>query len=740
MAFQSFTVEQIKVEGAVRTDLGTVFNYLPVHVGDEFDQQRASAALQALYKTGFFSNVRLDVDGKSLIVVVEERPVIAKLKLDGFSDIGEDDVRKSLTSAGLSEAKVFDSALLDAAVGELRHQYFNKGKYSVIITTDVKPLDQNRVEVTIHVSEGVAARLKEINILGAHVVAADDLQRHLNLSTASWWNPFSRGDQYSRTTLIGDQETLRSYYLNRGYIDFDLHATQVGISPDKKDVFITYGLVEGKQYSVGDIQFVGDVLIPENEMRKLTGIKSGEIFSRDAVTSGVAKIVERLGDLGYAFANVNAVPDVDQKTQVVRFTYYIDVGKRIYVRRINISGNSTTRDEVIRRELRQMESAMYSGSAIKRSKQRLDLLGFFKEVSIDTQPVPGSTDQVDLNVKVTEKETGNLMLSVGVAQGQGLVVSGSIAENNFAGTGNRLELKANGSKVNRTYSLSFSNPYSTPDGVSRGYDLYFRTTDPGAASLGRYRTEAWGMRENFGVPISESNRINLYLGAERMRMTLFSNSPDSYFNFIHQFGDVNNTLLGGASWVSDRRDSAITPTSGVLRSVSTDMGLPGGDIRYIKLNFQNQWFYPLSKHFTLMNNDALGWGKAIGESQLPFYLNYYGGGVTSVRGYLTGSLGPHDGGGNAMGGDRSFVNNLELLFPLPNMEDDNSVRLSVFFDGGMILASNQTLSLEEMRYSSGIALSWVSPLGPLKFSLGVPVKRKPGDQAQYFQFMLGNIF
>lgn len=738
--FEPFTIKNIRIEGAERTEAGTIYNYLPVHAGEKIDELRAQQAVTALFATGFFNDVRLEIDAEDLIVIVNERPVIGRLTFIGIKDIPEEELRKSLKTVGLAEARVFDRSTLDAAVQELKQQYYSRGKYSAEVTTKISPVDKGRVEVVIEAAEGLVAKIDNINIIGSKAFSEEKLLGKLDLGRSKWWKPFSTADKYSKVRLQGDEETLKSLYQNNGYIEFDLKPSLVSISPDKKKIYISMSLSEGKQYSVSDIKFAGDSLLSEEEMRRLIPIANGDIFSKSKVTSSINKLVERLGDDGYAFANINAIPELDSVNRKISFTFVIDMGRRVYINRINVVGNTVTRDEIVRRELRQMESAKYSSIKIKRSKERLDLLGFFSEVAINTAPVQGSPDQVDLNVSVLEKQTGNIQLGMGFSQGQGVVLNAAISQNNIFGTGNRLDLKLNGSKVNRVYSLSYVNPYWTTDGVSRSFDIYQRYVDPTSVDLGAYTTESIGTRVRFGVPITETNSIFYGLGYEQQKMQLYDNSPQKYFDFVDLFSDKYTTVLASMGWSSDSRDSYLAPTTGGYQNVSLEAGLPLADIRYYKINYQYQWFYPVSSNFTFMANGELGFARGYSGNDLPFYLNFFGGGVQSVRGYKSGSLGPRDTSNNSLGGDRRVNGNLELFFPLPNMEEDKSVRASIFADGGWVYGASDKLDLGRLRYSVGSALSWASPVGPLKISVAYPLNKQDQDKTEVFQFSLGGGF
>lgn len=738
--FEPFTIQNIRIEGAERTEAGTIYNYLPVHVGETFDRLRAQQGVAALFATGFFSDVRLEVEGSDVVVVVQERPVISKLTLIGIKAIPDEDLRKSLKSIGLSEARVFDQSTLDAAALELRQQYHSRGKYSASVVTKTVPAGKGALEVIIEASEGTTASIVDINIIGNKNFKEEKLLGKIDQGTAVWWKPFSSADEYSKVRLQSDEEKIRSFYLNNGYIQFDMLPSLVTISPDRHNVYITMLLSEGSRYTFNDIKFYGESPLSETELKQLTAIEAGEVFSREKITSAISKITDRLGDHGYAFASVNPIPEINSEKNTVNFVFYIDIGRRFYVDRINVTGNSATRDEVIRRELRQMESAKYSTSKIKRSKERLDLLGYFGKVDISPAAVQGASDLLDLDVKVTEKKNGNIQLGLGFSQGQGLVLNAGISQSNVFGSGNRLDLKLNGSKLNRTYSLSYTNPYWTQDGISRSFDLYQRYVDPTSIDLGSYTTETIGTKVRFGVPISETNSIYYGLGVESQRMRLYENSPTQYYDFTQKHGDSYKTILATIGWSSDGRDSYISPTKGTFQNLSLEAGTPAGDIKYYKINYQHQWFYPLSDSLTFMANGELGYANGYSGQELPFYLNFYGGGVQSVRGYKSGSLGPRDASNNSLGGDRRVNGNVELLFPFPGDDDIKAVRPSLFIDGGWVYGAGETLDLGQLRYSAGAAISWVSPLGPMKFSLGYPLNKKEGDKTETFQFTLGNIF
>lgn len=738
--FEPFTIQNIRIEGAERTEAGTIYNYLPVHVGEKFDSLRAQQGITALFATGFFSDVRLDVDGADVVVVVKERPIISKLSFAGIKDIPEEQLRKSLKVLGLAEARFFDQSLLDGARQELLQQYHSRGKYSAVVIAKTSLLGNGKLDVLLDVSEGLPAKINAINVKGNEYYSDKKLLSKISLCEEKWWKFFSSCDQYSQVRLRSDEEALESLYQNSGYMKFSSSPSLVTVAPNRKHVNISMSINEGRRYHIDKISFSGDLPINESELLKLLTFSSGDVYSRQKITSSIKKISDKLGVNGYAFASINLVPEIDEDANKVSLIFYVEPGKRVYVNQIKISGNTITKDEVIRRELRQIESALYSSDKIKRSKERLDLLGYFSDVNITPEAVENNPDQVNLRVSLVEKQTGSIQMGIGFSQGQGAVLNSSISQNNVFGTGNRLDLKLNGSKVNRTYSLSYVNPYWTTDGVSRSFDLYQRYVDPTSVDLGSYTTETVGTRVRFGVPISEINSIYYGLGYEIQNMRLYENSPVKYYNFVEKFGGKYSTALASLGWSSDTRDSYLVPTSGVYQSLSLEGSLPIADIKYYKLNYQYQMFFPLTDSLTVMANTEFGFAKGYSGNSLPFYLNFYSGGVQSVRGYKSGSLGPRDADNNSLGGDRNVTTNVELFFPLPNMEDDKTLRTSLFFDGGWVYGEDDPLDLGKLRYSTGVALSWISPIGALKISLGLPLNKKEGDKTEVFQFNLGNIF
>lgn len=761
-AIDPFTVRDIRVEGLQRTDAGTVFNYLGVKVGDRFDDAAASSAIKALFATGFFRDVRIEAQENVLIVSVVERPTVASIEISGAKEFDKDTLKKALRDSGLSEGRIFDRAILDKAEQEIKKQYLSRGRYDVEVTTTLTPLERNRTGVAIVVKEGEVAKIEVINIVGASAISEKTLLSEVQLSTGGWLSWYTKDNQYSKQKLQADLETIRSYYTNRGYLEFNVDSTQVSLSPDKEKVFLTVNISEGAQFNVSTITLSGDLLVPEAELRSLIRVKPGEVFSRTRLADSAKAISDRLGREGYAFASVNAVPEIDREKRVVAFNFVVDPGRRVYVRRINVSGNAQSRDEVIRRELRQLEASWYDQSKIQRSKVRLDRLGYFSEVTLDNQPVAGTSDQVDIDVTVTEKNTGSLNAGAGYSSADKLVITASISQNNVLGTGNSLALQVNTSRTSKTAVVSYTNPYFTPDGISRGIDIYRRTYDPTTTGVGSYKLSTYGSGVRFGVPISETDSISFGGSAENSNLTLYPGiSPQRFFDYANEFGYNNNTYKVTSGWARDSRDSLIYPTRGWLQSIGVEATLPITNIKYFKINYQGQAFVPLVADFVYGLNVELGFANGYGKRSLPFFQNYYGGGVGSVRGYETNSLGPREAltstittnpdgttssttsySGNAMGGKRKFTINNEILFPFPGTKNDKSVRGSFFFDAGQIYDKGEPLQKdnERIHMSTGLAIAWQSPIGALKFSYAIPIGSKPGDKLQRFQFQVGTLF
>lgn len=746
LAADSFTVRDIRVEGVQRTDPGVVFNYLPVKVGGRFDDVVAKESIKALFATGFFDDVRLEADKDVLIITVIERPTIAQININGASIIDKDEIRNALKTQNFAEGRIFQQDVLDAGVNELKQQYFSRGRYSVDIKTTVTKLERNRIGVQFDIAEGEVARIKRINIVGNNAFNEKVLLDEMSLSTSGWMTWYTRSDQYSKQKLSADLEKLRSYYMDRGYLEFSIDSTQVYLAEDKEGVYLTLNVTEGKKFNIGEIRFAGDLVVGDAELRKLLQIKSGDVYSREKVNQSVSAIADILAAKSFAFANVNPVPEIDRNKNLVNFTFYVDPGRKVFVRKINVTGNTVTRDEVVRRELRQMEAAPYDGSKLKRSKERLNQLDYFKEVNISTPVVPNTVDQVDVNVNVAEKKTGSISLGAGFAQSEGMILSAAFSQTNFLGSGKSMSIEANTSKTNTVYAIGMANPYATPDGISFGWNAYVRKTDPSSIDLGSYNTNAVGAGATFGLPVSETNRVNLKLNAEELQIHTNTNSPAHIQQYVARNGDSNQIYTAGVSWSRDTRDSASYPTRGTLRTLGTEVEVPGSTTQYFKLTGKNQYFYtPQNSSGTLAWNVEAGYAHAYGGSEVPFYKNFYVGGIGSVRGFKSGSLSTKEYVSStystvSLGGTRSFVNNLELLTPMPGMKDDKSMRVSLFVDSGAAWGESEKLSFGDLRHSAGVAFTWISPIGPIKLSYAKPLKKKSDDKPEGFQFQLGQTF
>lgn len=742
LALEPFVVKDIRVEGLQRIAAGTVFTYLPIKVGDAVDDVRSAEAIRALFKTGFFKDVRLERDGDVLVVSVIERPAIGSIKISGNKEIETEQLTAALKQQGLSEGLVFDRSLLDKVVQELNRQYFSRGKYAVKINTTVTPLERNRVGISIDISEGRAARIHEINVVGNKTFEDEDLLDEFQLSTPTLLSFYTGSDQYSKQKLSADLETLRSFYLDRGYINFNIDSTQVSITPDKKDIYITINVTEGEKFTVKDVKLAGDLVVPEQELSQLVTVQSGATFSRKDATETTTKLAERLGQDGYAFANINTIPDIDQENKQVSLTFFVDPGKRVYVRRINMVGNTKTRDEVLRRELRQLEGGWIDTEKVKRSRARLEKLGYFEEVNVETPAVPGATDQVDVNFTVVEKPSGNLLAGVGFSQSQGIIFNTSISQENFLGSGKRVNAAFNNSDVNTVYSFAYTNPYYTLDGVSRGFSLFSRTTDAGNANIANYTTDVLGGSVNYGIPINEFDSVKIGLGYENTDLKTTTTTPQEYLTFLDANGREFDTLKLTAGWSHDTRNRLVFADTGRFQNLSAEAGLPGADLSYYKLSYRHLMLQPLFKDWTLSLNGEVGYGDSYGDTtELPFFENFLAGGSRSVRGFKDNTLGPRSvTTGRPLGGNLRLVANAEVFFPVPFVKNSKSVRLGTFFDVGNVYGTNEDFDAGTLRYSAGVSTVWLSPLGALTFSIAQPLNEKETDNVQQFQFTLGTTF
>lgn len=736
-----FVVRDIRVEGNQRIEVGTVYSYLPVKIGDTYTEERGAAAIRSLFASGFFRDVRLEVEGDVLVVLVEERPAIAALNFSGAKEFEADKLKSSLRDVGIAESRIFDRALLERAEQELKRLYLSRGLYGVEITSTVTPVERNRVAVDFTIDEGDAAKIREIRIVGNQAFSDRELLKQLQLTTPGWFTRLTKRDQYSRQKLSADIETLRSFYLDRGYLEFKVESTQVAISTDRRDIFITMVVSEGQKFTVSDIKLSGEVFGRQDELMKLIRLKPGQVFNGTRLNESTKAISERMGNYGYAFAEANAIPEIDREKSTVAFNILVDPGRRAYVRRINIVGNERTKDEVIRREFRQLEGAFFDGEKVRRSRDRVDRLGYFEEVNIETPNVPGAPDLVDVNLAVKEKPTGNLSLGAGFSSSDRLILTAGFAQDNIFGTGNRFALQINTSSSDRTLSISQTNPYFTIDGVSQSFDIYTRTFKPNELDLGQYTLKSTGAGLGFGIPIDDFASFQAGLAYENTRIETTPNSPQRYLDYVRNNGSSSSALTATLGWVRDDRNSALAPTRGTLKKVTFDVTVPVLDLRYYRLGAQYQKYLPMSDAFTLAFNGQFDWGRGFSGKKYPLFKNYYAGGIGSVRGYESGSLSqdrdPKDN--TPLGGASRLIGNVELIFPFPGV-DSRAVRMYTFIDAGNTFAEGKSPDFADLRYSSGLGVSWLSPLGPLRFSYGRPLNAKPNDRKQSLQFQIGTSF
>ena len=739
-AVDPFTVKDIRVEGLQRVEPGTVFASLPFRIGDQYSDDKGSSAIRALFGLGLFSDVRLQINGDVLVVIVEERPSVAEVSFAGIKEFDAEILKKALRDVGLAEGRPFDKALADRAEQELKRQYINRSMYAAQVVTTVTPGERNRVNLNFNVVEGEVAKIKDIRIVGNKAFSESTLRDLFDLDTGGWMSWYTKADRYSRAKLNADLETLRSYYLSRGYLEFKVDSTQVAISPDKRDMSVTINVSEGNRFVVSAITLEGEYLGKEQEFKSLVTMRAGEAYNAEDVNRTVKAFTDYFGAFGYAFAQVDASPVIDRANNRVAFVLRSQPSRRVYVRRINVEGNNRTRDEIVRREFRQLESAWYDSDRIRLSRDRVDRLGFFTEVGIETEPVPGTNDQVDLTVTVAEKPTGNLSIGAGYSQADKLSFIASIKQDNVFGSGNYLGLDLNTSDFSRQFVLSTTNPYFTQDGISRTFDLYYKTTRPFDAQGGDYEIATPGIGVRFGVPFTENDTVFFGAGAERVKVTEGAKLPEAYRD---QGGTYLPATIG---WSRDNRDSALVPTTGRYQRFNSEFGL-GGDRRYAKLTYQFQQYLPITRQYTFAFNTEVGIGKGLGGKAFPVLRNFYGGGLGSVRGFEQGTLGPTSavigsttGETVNVGGARNIVFNAEFIAPFPGAGNDRTLRWFAFIDAGNVYGESESVDFGQMRSSVGIGLSWISPVGPLRFALANPVRKFAGDRIQKFQFQIGTSF
>ena len=767
---QGFKISDIRINGLQRVSAGSVFGALPLNVGEEADDQRLVESTRALFKTGFFQDIQLGRDGDVLVITVVERPSISSIDIEGNKAISTDDLMKGLKQSGLAEGEIFQKATLEGVRNELLRQYVAQGRYSASVDTEVVSQPRNRVQLKIKIDEGQVAAIKHINVVGNSVFDQAELDDQFTLKTTNWLSFFKNDDKYAREKLTGDLERLRSYYLDRGYINMEIISTQVSISPDKKQVFITVNINEGEKYTVRDVSLRGDLKIPEDQIKALLLVQKGQVFSRKLMTTTSDLITRRLGNEGYTFANVNAVPTPNKDDHTVDIVFVVDPAKRAYANRINFRGNTKTEDQVLRREMRQMEGGWASTYLIEQSKVRLERLGYFKEVNVETPAVAGVDDQVDVNYTVEEQASGSITASVGFAQNAGLILGGSITQNNFLGTGNSASLGLTRSEYQSKYNIGFTNPYFTPDGVSLGYNAFYNKTDYNDYyddGVSYYSINSYGAGITLGYPINETSRVSFGLTAQHDELKPGTYSADEIYDFIQRDGKSFTNFKANLGWSESTLNKGILATRGYSQNLNLMVTVPGSDLSFYKIDYSGQTFLPLTQSTSLRFHTNLGYGNGYGSTDgLPFYENYTAGGEGSVRGFESGTLGPRntpatgkyasmgqeyytDRKTDALGGNIMITGGVEYLFPIPFIKDNKSLRTSLFWDVGSVYSDKCYLStttgcdgvdLSQMASSLGVGVTWYSPMGPLSVNLAFPVRKPTDAETQIFQFSLGQTF
>ncbi|MEO0029973.1 MAG: outer membrane protein assembly factor BamA precursor [Pseudomonadota bacterium] len=739
-AVDPFTVRDIRVEGLQRIEPGTVFASLPFRVGDQYTDDKGASGIRALFALGLFKDVRLETQGDVLVVVVEERPSVAAVEFIGLKEFDKDVLNKALKEVGLAEGRPYDKALADKAEQELKRQYISRSLYAAEVVTTATPIDRNRVNLTFTITEGGPAKIAKIEMVGNKTFSTDTLRDQFNLDTGGWMSWYTKSNRYSRTKLNGDLEALRSYYLSRGFLEFRIDSTQVAMSPDKQEMAITINVTEGQRFVVSGVKLEGNYLDKDDEFKSLVKIAAGQPYNAETVAETTKAFTDYFGKFGFAFARVEAKPIIDRQNNRVQFVLQAEPSRRAYVRRILVSGNNRTRDEVIRREFRQLESAWYDGDKINLSRDRVNRLGYFTEVNVDTQEIPGSPDQVDLLFSLTEKPTGSVSLGAGFSSTEKVALTFGIQQENAFGSGNYLALQVNTSKYNRNYVLSTTDPYFTQNGISRSIDLFHRTTRPYLADLNSYSLVNSGMGLRFGVPLTETDRVFVGANLEQTQIVSGNNLPAEYANYAAKFGSKSTAIPLTLGWAHDARDSALVPTKGSLQSFTADVSV-AGDVRYARTNYKFQQYIPLSKKYTFAFNTDLGWGQGLKGQDYPLFKNFYVGGLGSVRGFEQSTLGPKSSStGIYLGGPKKVVFNAEFVTPFPGAGNDKTLRMFAFTDVGKAFGQDENVSFSQLRASAGIGLSWISPMGPLRFSYGVPIRQQTGDRIQKLQFQIGTSF
>ena len=744
-AVDPFTVRDIRVEGLQRIEAGTVFASLPLRVGDRYTDDKGAAAIRSLFALGLFKDVRLETQGDVLVVVVQERPSVASVEFIGLKEFDKEVLIKSLKDVGLSEGRPFDKALADKAEQELKRQYISRSLYGAEVVSTATPIDRNRVNLTFTITEGGPAKITQMDIVGNQAFSDAALRDQFNLDTGGWMSWYTKSDRYSRTKLNADLEALRSFYLSQGFLEFRIDSTQVAMSPNKQDMAITINITEGERFVISGVKLEGNYLDRDDEFKALVKIAVGKPYNAETVAETTKAFTDYFGKFGFAFARVEAKPQIDRRNNRVQFVLQAEPSRRAYVRRIQVAGNDRTRDEVIRREFRQLEAAWYDSDKIRLSRDRVDRLGFFTQVNVETVEVPGAPDQVDLLFTVAEKPTGSISLGAGFSSAEKVTLSFGIRQENAFGSGNYLAVEVNTSKYNRNLVLSTTDPYFTRNGISRTVDVFQRTTRPYLGDVNAYSLINSGAGLRFGVPVTETDTVFMGVNAEQTEIRSGTGLPDAYLEYAQKFGATSSALPLTLGWSRDGRDSALVPTRGSLQRVNADVSV-GGDVRYLRASYQFQQYFPLTKKYTLAFNTDLGWGQGLKGQQYPLFKNFYVGGLGSVRGFEQSTLGPTRPTSSTnlapiyLGGSKKVVFNAEFITPFPGAGNDRTLRLFGFTDIGRAFGENENISLGDLRASAGVGLSWISPMGPLRFSYATPIRQQTGDKIQRLQFQIGTSF
>jgi len=761
LPIHAFVVNDIRIEGIQRVSAGSVFNVLSFSIGDTVDKKEISDSIRELFKLGYFQDIQVGKDGDVLVITVIERPTISEIKIEGNKSIKSEDLKKGLKQVGLAEEEIFQQVSLDSIQQELERQYFSQGRYSAKIKVKIDPQPRNRILVTIDIKEGEISKIKHINIVGNKVFDDSQLLLLFELRPEPWYTLWGSSDKYSKEKLAGDLERLRSWYLDRGYINFNIDSTQVSITPDRENIYITVNINEGSQFTIKDIKFVGDLVIPEDEINELVLIKVDETFSRKTIKATENLILRRLSGEGYVFSNVKGEQHVDIEGNKVTVTFYIETGQRAYVRRINFYGNVKTEDEVLRREMRQIEGGAASSYQIEQSRIRLNRLGYFKNVFVDTVPISGLGDQVDVNYTVEEQPSGAITASIGFSQGDGFIVGGSLSQNNFLGTGNGVSLSINSSKYRNMVNFGFIDPYYTVDGVSRGYNMSYSETDYDSTDITNYNIDTKSAGVTFGYPLSEVSHLKFGLNLVNSSIQQGADPANVIADYFSENEHDVLNFMGVIGWSKSELNRGLLPTKGFSHGLSLDLSLPGSDTFFYKLHYRGQYFLPVVSDYILRFHTRVGYVGSYGETEeVPFYEYFYSGGFGSVRGFSDNSLGPQALQSNnrydPYGGNVLTEAGVELLLPMPFTEGQSSLRTVLFWDLGNVFNSNcnsdddglgkdlviqcSKPKFNKLRQSIGLGLTWITPVGPLTFSLAKPVKKEDNDEVQVFQFSLGAPF